>query len=124
LARHRTTGEIVYGFVHGNWALCNALPDGVRCGVNNELEVLVETGCYADFTYPSAPHVSQPPIINALYYACDRPGRPRSHEVGWPVGGGPQPPGSLLLVQGPLVLDWRHRKLGVLPGTENGCLQA
>ncbi len=124
LARHRTTGEIAYGFIHGNWALCNALPGGAQCGVNNELDILRETGCYADFTYPSAPHRTQPPLVNALYYACDRPGRPRSHEVGWRVGSGPQPPRSLLLVQGPLVLDWRHRKLGLLPGTENGCLQA
>ncbi len=124
LARQRATGELAYGFVHGNWALCNARPGGVYCGVNNELEILVETGCYADFTYPSAPHVTQPPIINSLYYACDRPGQPRSHEVGWHVGSRPQPPRSLLLVQGPLVLDWQHRKLGFLPATENGCLQA
>jgi hypothetical protein len=124
LARHRATGEIAYGFIHGNWALCNARPDGAHCGVNSELDILRETGCYADFTYPSAPHVTQPPIVNSLYYACDRPGRPRSHETSWRVGSGPQPPQSLLLVQGPLVLDWRHRKLGLLPGTENGCLQA
>jgi hypothetical protein len=124
LARHRDTGEIVYGFIHGNWALCNARPDGKSCGVNNELAILRETGCYADFTYPSAPHVTQPPIINSLYYASDRPGRPRSHEVGWHVGNGPQPPDSLLLVQGPLVLDWRRRKLGIVPTAENGCLQA
>jgi hypothetical protein len=124
LARHRDSGEIAYGFIHGNWALCNALGDGRHCGVDNELDILRETGCYADFTYPSAPHVTQPPIINALYYTCDRPGQARSHEVGWPVGTCAPPPRSLLLVQGPLVLDWRQRKLGVLPGTENGCLQA
>jgi hypothetical protein len=124
LARHRETGALAYGFIHGNWALCNALPGGQCCGVNNELDILRETGCYADFTYPSAPNVAQPPIINSLYYACDRPGQPRSHETGWHVGTRPQPPRSLLLVQGPLVLDWRHRKLGLLPGTENGCLQA
>jgi hypothetical protein len=28
-----------------------------------------------------------------------------------------------LLVQGPLVFDWRKRKAGVLPGLENGCIQ-
>src|SRR5947209_3780951 len=123
LARHRETGAIVYGFVHGNWALCNALGGGRHCGVDNELDILRETGCYADFTYPSAPHVTQPPIINALYYAWDRPGRPRSHETGRRVGSGPQPPGAVLMVQGPLVLDWRQRKAGLLPGTENGCLR-
>jgi hypothetical protein len=30
---------------------------------------------------------------------------------------------ALLLVQGPLTLDWRHRKWGIFPATENGCLQ-
>jgi len=84
----------------------------------------LETGCYADFTFPSAPHVTQPPIINSLYYASDRPGQSRSHEAGRPVGCGPQPPHSLLMVQGPLVLDWRHRKAGLMPSVENGCLQA
>ena len=124
LSRDKQTGHIAYGFIHGNWTLCNPLPGGALCGVNNELEILLETGCYADFTYPSAPHVTQPPIINSLYYASDRPGQPRSHEEGWPVGSGPQPPRSLLMVQGPLVLDWRHRKGGLMPSVENGCLQA
>src|ERR1043165_9639125 len=53
LCKHRRTGEIMYGFVHGNWALCNSRPDGRQCGVNNEIPVLLDTGCYADFTFPS-----------------------------------------------------------------------
>jgi hypothetical protein len=28
-----------------------------------------------------------------------------------------------MLIQGPLVLDWRRRKWGVFPRVENGCLQ-
>ena len=40
LARHRDTGELAYGFVHGDWALDNARPDGRCCGVNNEIEIL------------------------------------------------------------------------------------
>ena len=47
--------EVGYAFIHGNWSLCNSRPDGRYCGVNNELDVLRETGCYADFTLPSAP---------------------------------------------------------------------
>jgi hypothetical protein len=34
LARHRDTGGITYGFIHGNWALCNSRPDGRWCGAN------------------------------------------------------------------------------------------
>jgi hypothetical protein len=29
----------------------------------------------------------------------------------------------LLLIQGPLLLDWRRRKWGLIPRLENGCLQ-
>jgi hypothetical protein len=123
LARDRATGAIRYGFIHGNWALCNSAPGGRWCGVNNELQILRATGCYADFTMPSAPHPTQTPKVNSIYYAWDRPGRPRSHDCGVDVGTGSQPPNSLLLIQGPLVLDWKHRKWGVLPHVENGCLQ-
>ena len=60
LRRDPTTGEIIYGFIHGNWALCNCRPDGRWCGVDQELTVLRETGCYADFTLPSAPTDNAP----------------------------------------------------------------
>ena len=43
--------------------------------VNNELEILRDTGCYADFTMPSAPHPTQTWKINSIYSASDRPGR-------------------------------------------------
>jgi hypothetical protein len=123
LSRHRVTGELAYGFIHGNWSLCNSRPDGRQCGVNDELDVLRETGCYADFTMPSAPHPTQCRKINSIYYASTVPGRPRSHDRGVDVGHGKQPANSLLLVQGPLVYNWRDRRFGVLPRLENGCLQ-
>ncbi len=119
LSRHRHTGAVMYGFIHGNWALCNARPDAWHCGVDHEIPVLLETGCYADFTYPSAPSATQPPIINRIYYACDRPDGPRSQDVAVPAA----TEQALLLVQGPLLLDWSKRKLGLLPGVENACLQ-
>jgi hypothetical protein len=123
LGRRKDTGALAYGFIHGNWALCNARPDGTQCGVNGEIPILVETGCYADFTFPSAPSPTQPPMINTPYHASDRPGQPRSADTGVPAGTAPPPPGSLLIVPGPLVLDWTSRKAGLIPGTENGCLQ-
>lgn len=123
LARQRDSGEIAYGFVHGNWALCNARPDGRWCGVNNELSILRETGCYADFTMPAAPDVSQSRKLNSIYYASDIPGRPRSHDWGIDLGHGDIPDDALLLIQGPLVMDWSRPKWGVLPRLENGCLQ-
>ena len=123
LPRDKQSGEIRYAFVHGNWALDNSLPDGRWCGINNELDILRETGCYADFTFPSFPSPTQPRKINSIYYAVDDPHRPKSHDTGTDVGVAPQPPGSLLLVQGPLLLDWRSRKYGLLPRVENANLQ-
>lgn len=121
LARRRDTGEVAYGFVHGNWALCNGRPDGRWCGVNDEIAVLRATGCYADFTMPSAPDPTQTRKINSLYYACDAPDRPRGHDTGADVGTAPAD--GLMLIQGPLLLDWERRKGGLLPRLENGCIQ-
>ena len=123
LARRRDSGEVVYGFIHGNWALCNSHPAGKHCGVNNELDILRETGCYADFTMPSAPHRTQTRKINSIYYACDKPGQPWSHNTGIDCGTGQAPPNSLLLIQGPLLFNWRKRRLGIVPSLENGCIQ-
>jgi hypothetical protein len=123
LSRDKQTGEVAYGFIHGNWALDNARSDGRWCGVNNELDVLRETGCYADFTLPSAPSETQTRKINSVYWAVDDPGRPKSHDTGTDLGAGPRPANGLLMVQGPLLLDWGRRKWGVLPRIENADLQ-
>jgi len=124
LSRDRGTGEIAYGFIHGNWALDNSGPDGRSCGVNNELEVLRETGCYADFTMPSAPdEATQTRKINSIYYAWGDPKRGKAHDWGVDVGVGPAPDDALLLIQGPLLFNWKRRKWGGLPRIENACLQ-
>src|SRR5579875_290135 len=123
LSRHRHTGELVYGFIHGNWALDNSRPDGCWCGVNNELDVLRQTGCYADFTLPSFPSPTQTRKVNSIYYALDDPERPKSHDTGTDVGRGAPPDNALMLIQGPLMLNWKRRKWRLLPRVENGCLQ-
>jgi len=121
-------GNPRYGFVHGNWALCNSRPDGDWCGVNEELSILTGTGCYADFTFPSAPSPTQPRMVNAIYRANDTQGKPRSHDRGVrvsvrQVSGLGSHPSSLMLIQGPLGLDWSGRKKwGILPRIENGAI--
>lgn len=40
-----------WAFVHGNWALGASDPE--ICRIENELEILVRNGCYADFTFPA-----------------------------------------------------------------------
>ena len=118
-------GRVTYGFIHGNWALDNSHPKGAHCGVNDEITILRETGCYADFTMPSAPAYCQTKTVNSLYYAIDDPNRPKSHDRGAKAKVGvPAPADSLLMIQGPLLADWTRRKLGFLPGLENGELHS
>jgi hypothetical protein len=124
LSRNRYTGATGYAFIHGNWALNNSRPDGRWCGVNNEIEVLRSTGCYADFTLPSAPAPAQTRKINSIYYARGDAARPMGHDTGTDVGRGPAPADGLMMIQGPLLLNASSRKWGVLPRLENGCLQA
>jgi hypothetical protein len=109
-----------WGFIHGNWALDNSRREGGRnfCGVNNELAVLAEEGCYADFTFPALFHMAQPRQANSIYYATDDPKRPKSHDRGEPVRVGGQPSGDLMIVQGPLCLCRRPGRL--LPRPEDG----
>lgn len=123
LLSRRRSGEVAYGFVHGNWCLDNSRPDGRWCGVNDEIDVLVETGCYADFTMPSG-GPCQTRTINAIYYAIDDPERPFSHDQGPRVGSGTPPDSGLMMIPGPLVLNWRNRKWGLFPRIEDGCVQA
>ncbi len=121
LLRERRAGSgPVYAFIHGNWTLANSHPDGRDCGVDDELRVLVETGCIADFTYPSAPHPTQPPTINRIYRTRDLDRR-RGHHHGEDVVPG-RPGDGLLVVTGPLALNWRARRRGILPAVENGDL--
>lgn len=117
----RQTGSVSYGFIHGNWALDNSRPDGKWCGVNDELSILLETGCYADFTMPSAPSDTQTRKVNSIYRAIDDPKKPKSHNWGEDVVCGKKGEG-LLMIQGPLCLDWTKKKFHVLPRIENSGL--
>jgi hypothetical protein len=112
-------GRIVFGFIHGNWALDNSRPDGKWCGLNNELILLRELGCYADFTLPSAPSPTQTQMVNTIYWATDNPAKAKSHDLGIPVAVGKESSGDLLLVPGPLGLR-RHNTQPWIPRLEAG----
>jgi hypothetical protein len=92
-----------FGFVHGDWTLDNAC-NGVRCGVNGELSILRQLGCWGDFTMPSG-NAAQTRKINAIYYAVDDPARHKSHDWGLDARVGKVPPGFFLM-QGPLGVNW------------------
>ena len=119
LGRHKDKGDVRYGFIHGNWALNNSHPEQRWCGVNNESQILTETGCYADFTLPSAPSATQTKKINSLYYDFGDAEAPKSHDDGVDVEAGKTFPRGLMIVQGPLALNWKRRKGGIFPRIEN-----
>ena len=110
-----------YAFVHGNSALANSA-GGRNCGVDSEMQVLASTGCYADFTLPSAPDQSQVPKINAIYQ-CGHPlqqARPHRSGPDLKVGDKPSLP---IIVNGPLVFDWTRRVHGLpIPRVDDGAL--
>jgi hypothetical protein len=112
--------EPAYCFIHGNWALDNSRPDGKWCGVDNELTVLVKTGCRVDYTMPSAPSDTQTSKINSIYAARGVEGKRKSHDTGRDIEVGKWLlQGEILLVQGPLALNWERRKAGIMPRIEN-----
>jgi len=107
------TGRIRYGFIHGNWCLANSRSDGRYCGVDSELGVLFATGCYADFTFPSAPDETQPGIVNQIYWPIGDPTRARSHESGVRARVGLSMNDRVLMIQGPLSFAFRENGFGV-----------
>lgn len=122
----RLTGDAQpkYAFVHGNLALANSC-GGRFCGVDEEMEILRETGCYADLTLPSAPDESQVAMINQIY-ECGLPLTEKApHRTGRAVevfGNQPQLP---LIFTGPLVFNWTRQIKGFpVPRLEDGALTA
>jgi hypothetical protein len=108
LSQDNGAGPPRYAFVHGNWALANS-DDGHFCGVDEEMQILADTGCYADFTLP-APSSAQISKINALY-ECALPLSQRApHRRGIDLQRGRAPRTFPLIFQGPLMIDFGHRK--------------
>jgi hypothetical protein len=120
----RSDGDKIprWAFVHGNLALGNSC-NGKYCGVDDELQILAETGCYADFTYPTAPDETQVPIINKIY-ECGLPlNQSVPHRIGKPLKAGEKINTLPIIVQGPLVLNWKRTIKGIpVPKIDDGAL--
>lgn len=114
------SGRARYAFIHGNWCLANARSDGRWCGVDAEIPLLFETGCYADFTFPSAPDECQPQIVNQIYWPTGELDRARAYERGERAKVGKLFDDRILIVQGPLALAMKPGRLR--PRIENGAL--
>jgi hypothetical protein len=86
------------------------------------MQILADTGCYADFTLPSVPFQSQVPRINAIYQCANQLTEARPHRSGpsLKVGDKLQLP---IIFTGPLVFDWTRRLRGLpVPRIEDGAL--
>ena len=100
------TPRTAFAFIHGMWALDNSRigTTGAReyCGVDRELSVLREVGCYADFTFPA--WGSMNPAVPASIFMARDDDRPKSYGFSENIsrlGTGAAPAGDLLIFGGP-----------------------
>lgn len=110
-------GSKRFGFIHGDWSLDNSRGE-YFCGVNNEILILKECGCYADFTFPSLGK-AQPAMINRIYYVKDNPVKEKSYNWGKEVIAGRAGSGDLLMIPGVIGLRWKSRKRQFQPAIES-----
>lgn len=116
--------QIHFAFVHGNWALDNSRDDNGKnsCGVNNEIEILLELGCFADFTFPALNSEAQPSRVNKIYYAKDD-SSPKSYDNGIESRVGlVVDPDMLMIFQGPMMIDWCDWRFKTHPTIDDGDL--
>ncbi|MBP6003716.1 MAG: hypothetical protein KA746_09810 [Pyrinomonadaceae bacterium] len=124
LSQMNGEGEPRYAYVHGNLALANSC-GGRFCGVDDEMSILQETGCYADMTLPSAPDQSQVPIINQIYECGGKLDQAVPHRIGRRVSVNGIQPVLPLIFTGPLVFNWTRRWMGIpVPRIDDGALAA
>lgn len=121
ISKSKKTNLPSWSFIHGNWCLDNSRKDGKWCGLNNEITLLKELNCYADFTLPAAPDQSQTKKINSIYYAIDNPNKSKSHNNGDDVRVGGENSGDLMIIQGALTLVWKKTRFPfiLIPKIEN-----
>lgn len=119
LSKWEGTGPARFAFVHGNWALANSAR-GRYCGVDEELQLLADAGCYADFTLPSAPSPAQIRKINSLYETGLPLEHRAAHRQGRDLSVGHSPEIFPLNIQGPLMLNFGAKNSRRIPlGIEN-----
>ena len=111
-----------YAFVHGNFALANCA-NGYACGVDNEMQILAETGCYVDMTYPTAAfHPAQIAKLNSLYECALPLDQAAPHRRGRKLQDGRPVTVFPFIVQGPWMLDFDRNSQSGLGRLDNGAL--
>jgi hypothetical protein len=113
-----------YAFVHGNFALANSA-GGRACGVDSEMQILAETGCYADLTLPTgAFHPAQTAKINSLHECALPLDQAAPHRRGHDLRVTRRPTIFPLILQGPLLLDFTRSPRSRFCRVENGAITA
>jgi hypothetical protein len=122
LATEENSTRPRYAFVHGNFALANSAA-GRFCGVDSEMQILAETGCYADLTMPSGFwHWAQTQKINSIYECALPLDQAVPHREGRDLSVGRPPQTFPLIIQGPLVTDLQRSWRSVRPVLENSAV--
>ncbi len=111
-------GGLRWAFIHGNWSLANGRPDGKWCGVDDELVMLHQLGCYVDLTFPSAPDPCQPDKVNQIYWPIGDLTKRRCYEHGERAEVGVHHDDRLLMITGPLAIARKGRAIRI----ENGAI--
>lgn len=102
-------GDKKYAFIHGDWALANSR-NGMYCGVDNEIEILLKTGCFADLTLPTPHTICNPRSFNSIYYTLPK-AAPKSYNSGISVKASGDPPDGLMIIQGPTAPFLKNNKI-------------
>jgi hypothetical protein len=100
-----------FSFIHGDWSLGNSRGEKY-CGVDNEITLLMQAGCYGDYTFPALFNEAQPPFINNIYYANDTDKKAAHFKGRDAEVGVEQSNDEFMVFQGPLTInwkDWRHK---------------
>ncbi len=85
------------------------------------MQILAETGCYADLTMPTAYwHPAQIAKINSVYECALPLDQAAPHRQGHDLVAGRAPRTFPLMVQGPLVTDLRRTLRSARPALDNG----
>ena len=111
-----------YAFVHGNFALANCA-DGYACGVDNEMQILADTGCYVDMTYPAAAfHPAQIAAMNSLYECALPLDQTAPQRYARTLQAGRSITKFPFIVQGPLMLDFDRNSRGGFGRLDNAAI--
>jgi hypothetical protein len=115
----RRNGEdICFAFVHDYTTPCGSHSQSALCDVNQKPLILKECGCYADFTFPRTPDTTEPGFINSIHVSKTKTNQKKRASVkNWSQD-------DLLLIEGPLGINWRNRRFCLFPRIENGEISA